>query len=60
MQKLTLDLDEIRVESFETEEAGDVRGTVHAHDDTQETEWCTPRVGTCYPKLTCPWCPPDQ
>jgi hypothetical protein len=55
MQKLTLDLDEIRVDSFETGDAADARGTVHAHDDTMETEWCTKEVPTCFGQATCPW-----
>lgn len=42
MKKLTLDIDRLSVESFPTT-AGDeaARGTVHGHDDTIESEWCT-------------------
>ncbi len=36
MRKLTLQIDALQVESFDT----NGRGTVHGHD-TMETEWCT-------------------
>jgi hypothetical protein len=60
MKKLTLDLDGIRVESFATAESAGARGTVHGHDDTIETEWCTmekgcSKIGTCFGQNTCPW-----
>jgi hypothetical protein len=33
MKKLTLQLDDLRVESFETVAEAEVRGTVHGRDD---------------------------
>lgn len=42
MKKLMLDLDTLRVDSFATTASDDAaRGTVRAHDDTIESEWCT-------------------
>jgi hypothetical protein len=41
MKKLTLDLDALRVESYATGDTAERRGTVRAHDDTLETEFCT-------------------
>jgi hypothetical protein len=39
MKKLTLDFEELTVESFRTEEAGaNPRGTVHGHYGTTHTE----------------------
>ena len=46
MKKLALDVDTLRVESFATQDASSVRGTVRGHDDTVETENCT-FVRTC-------------
>ena len=40
MGKLTLKVDNLAVESFETGEGLNRNGTVHGHD-TVETEWCT-------------------
>lgn len=40
MRKLTLELESLQVESFETGSEHRRTGTVRAHD-TQETEWCT-------------------
>jgi hypothetical protein len=45
MPKLTLDLDTLRVESYATGDAAENRGTVRAHDDTLETEFCTQERG---------------
>ena len=42
MKKLTLDPERLRVDSFPTTDGrGAPRGTVRAHDDTIESEWCT-------------------
>jgi hypothetical protein len=47
MRKLTLDPELLRVDSFPTmSRAAEPRGTVHGHDDTIESEWCT-RYKTC-------------
>jgi hypothetical protein len=40
MSKLTLKVDELAVESFDTDDARGRPGTVKGHD-TVETEWCT-------------------
>lgn len=40
MRKLTLQVDNLRVESFDTGDDPRRAGTVRAHD-TVETEWCT-------------------
>ena len=50
MRKLTLELESLAVESFETTEAADGRGTVAGHQLTTRS-----RV-TCYPNFTCPEC----
>jgi hypothetical protein len=44
MQKRKLDIDHLTVESFETEESAEVRGTVRAHE-TGDTD--------CHPVWTC-------
>ncbi|HEU0052335.1 MAG TPA: hypothetical protein VFQ39_04120 [Longimicrobium sp.] len=41
MKKLALDLEMLRVDSFATTVVDAPRGTVRAHDDTIESEWCT-------------------
>jgi hypothetical protein len=54
MRKLALNADTLRVESFATQEAQPVRGTVRGHDDTIETENCTiDNEYTCW-LATCP------
>ena len=40
MGKLTLKIDNLKVESFDTSAEQNSRGTVRGHD-TWETEWCT-------------------
>jgi len=40
MRKLTLKLDELAVDSFDTAGANSGRGTVQGND-TVQTEWCT-------------------
>ena len=51
MRKIRLDLDELSVESFETNGAGAERkGTVQAH---AQTEWNTCQGDTCDPGNTC-------
>ena len=40
MRKLTLNVEKLKVDSFETVDEDRARGTVRAHD-TVETEWCT-------------------
>jgi hypothetical protein len=45
MKKLTLSLDQLRVDSFDTSAAGGTRGTVRG-------EQCT-----CHTDCTCPGCP---
>lgn len=57
MHKLKLDLDKLRVESFDTAKAGDARGTVRGAEatydagcQTWESPWCgyqTHEVGSC-------------
>ncbi|HET7234551.1 MAG TPA: hypothetical protein VFJ16_31355 [Longimicrobium sp.] len=49
MRKLTLKIDELAVDSFDTEGAGGGRGTVRGRD-TVYTEWCTgyPDCGVSY------------
>ena len=45
MKKLSLDLNELRVETFATDDAGEDRGTVRGH---AETDCCTISCGgTC-------------
>ena len=47
MNKLRLDVDGLRVESFATQAAALACGTVRGHDDTMETENCTIDYDTC-------------
>ena len=64
MKKLTLDLDTLAVESFDTEVSEAGQGTVHAHDSDGGTlydfscgrscyagctGYCTYRTGCCHP-----------
>ncbi len=44
MNKLTLDLDELRVDSFETTELGDEKGTVQGFSGWSDDSVC-PTVG---------------
>jgi len=55
MGKLTLKLDNLAVESFETGDEHRRRGTVRGHD-TVETEWCTgyPDCGVSKPQCQTP------
>lgn len=53
MGKLTLKLDNLKVDSFETGDEHRRRGTVQGHD-TAETEWCT---GYGYPGCPSKKCP---
>lgn len=40
MRKLTLKIDSLKVDSFQTGDENRLKGTVQGHD-TIETEWCT-------------------
>ena len=57
MRKISLDVDELKVESFETEDAAEERGTVHGHISqfscprTQCGEQCPSGPMPCYPTL---------
>jgi hypothetical protein len=51
MKKLTLQLDNLHVDSFQTGEADDRRGTVRGHD-TRVTEFCS--MKPCKPSSVCP------
>ena len=54
MKKLTLNVDALKVETFDTVRTGQMRGTVAAHNDTLET--CEPPVSdgyTCDARWTC-------
>lgn len=53
MRKLNLQLDELTVDSFETGEALERRGTVRGHD-TRETEFCPTPFKPCKPTQACP------
>lgn len=55
MRKLTLDVDKLKVDSFETVDEQRTRGTVRGHD-TVETEWCTgyPDCGVSRPECQTP------
>jgi len=53
MRKLTLQLDALRVDSFETGLAEHLRGTVRGHD-TRETEFCPTPFSPCKPTQACP------
>jgi len=47
MKKLSLDVDTLRVESFDTADTQAVRGTVAAHDGATCTYPCASCVNTC-------------
>ncbi|HEU0013399.1 MAG TPA: hypothetical protein VFQ45_06930 [Longimicrobium sp.] len=52
MKKLTLDLDDLRIESFRTtEQEAEERGTVHAHDQCGCSCCCTGYTQPC--QATC-------
>ena len=51
MRKLTLQIEDLAVDSFTAGEAEDRRGTVRGHD-TRVTEFCT--VKPCKPTSACP------
>ena len=53
MKKLALQIDHLRVESFETGLAEDRRGTVRGHD-TRITEFCATPYKPCLPTQACP------
>jgi len=55
MGKLTLKIDDLRVDSFDTGDDYRRRGTVRGHD-TVETEWCTgyPDCGVSKPACQTP------
>lgn len=55
MAKLTLKIDNLKVESFDTGDAHGRVGTVHGHD-TIESEWCTgyPDCGVSKPECQTP------
>ena len=54
MKKLTLTLENLRVDSFETGLDETRLGTVHGHDDTRETEFCPTPFKPCLPTQACP------
>lgn len=51
MKKLSLDLDALAVESFETDGAEPMRGTVRAHGDSRDCSYWSPMYTFC--NLTC-------
>lgn len=57
MRKVSLDVDELKVESFETEDAAEERGTVHGYytqfscPRTQCGAECASGPSPCYPTL---------
>ncbi|HSU16412.1 hypothetical protein [Longimicrobium sp.] len=51
MRKLTLQLEDLTVDSFTAGEAEDRRGTVRGHD-TRVTEFCS--MKPCKPSSVCP------
>jgi hypothetical protein len=53
MKKLTLTLENLRVDSFETGLGEKRLGTVHGHD-TRETEFCPTPFKPCLPTQACP------
>lgn len=55
MKKLQLDLAELKVESFETSDAADGRGTVHGHVSLRcvTNYTCNPANNTCAHVETC-------
>jgi hypothetical protein len=55
MKKLTLNLDELAVESFDTQAVGAERGTVRGHEDTDAVS-C---FGSCAPATKCGCVPPS-
>jgi len=50
MAKIQLDLDSLQVESFDTTEMREERGTVRGQEGTMEQTWCGEEScdGTCY------------
>jgi len=56
MRKLTLDIDQLQVDSFDTDGANGRRGTVRGRD-TIYTEWCTgyPDCGVSKPRCQTPY-----
>ena len=56
MRKLTLKLDNLKVDSFQTGADARLNGTVRGHD-TIETEWCTgyPDCGVSKPRCQTPY-----
>jgi hypothetical protein len=48
MKKLALKLEDLRVESFDTDDAEGLRGTVRAMSDTNHVQVCNPtETGEC-------------
>jgi len=48
MNKMKLDLDALQIESFDTSEAREERGTVRGHDATEDLTFCQEScAGTC-------------
>jgi hypothetical protein len=68
MRKLKLEINGLRVESFDTAPTGGHAGTVHAHVTAYyelcsggQTDTCPPTAATCEPtcnEATCYTCPP--
>jgi hypothetical protein len=48
VKKLSLNLDELEISTFETAEADDRAGTVEAFAATKHQYTCDPAVGTCF------------
>ena len=53
-KKLSLELDALTVDSFETSPAGSARGTVRGRESEEETELCIPADCTCVDSCLCP------
>ncbi|MBV9107774.1 MAG: pinensin family lanthipeptide [Gemmatimonadetes bacterium] len=53
MRKLSLEIDDLQVDSFETGLGSDRRGTVRGHD-TRVTEFCMTPYSPCKPTTGCP------
>jgi hypothetical protein len=52
MRKLSLEIDNLQVDSFETGIGADRRGTVRGHD-TRYTEFCATPYSPCKPTTGC-------
>jgi len=58
MKKLSLDVEELEITSFDTAEVREESGTVEAYLRTQGNNYtCDPRVGTCFGYTCIDACP---